>query len=165
VKTARALCLILVSYLWILVSQPSHAIIDTNSNTLSDLWEKSFNNNQLFPNTANYLPQADPDKDTWTNAQEAEAGTNPFNSNPPLGLVRLKITTIPAVYYTSPETGLLTLATPTAFVVKWPTLVGKQYTLLFSSDLSPGSWLPVGTPVIGQGTLSYHRHRPDQRRW
>ncbi len=149
-KTSRTF-LTLLSGLWILASQPSQAIIDTNSNTLSDLWEKSFNSNQLFPNTANFLPLADPDKDTWTNAQEAEAGTNPFNSNPPLGLVRLQITTIPAVYYTSPETGLPALLTPAAFVVNWPTLVGKQYTLLFSPDLSSGSWLPVGTPMMGDG--------------
>lgn len=150
-KNPRFILLSLVSGLWILASQVTHAIIDTNSNTLSDLWEKAFNGNQLFPATANFLPLADPDKDTWTNAQEAEAGTNPFNSNPPLGLVRLQITTIPAVYHTSPETGQLTLTTPAAFVVNWPTLVGKQYTLHVSTDLSPGSWLTVGTPMLGDG--------------
>jgi Concanavalin A-like lectin/glucanases superfamily/Bacterial TSP3 repeat len=152
VRTARAHFFLLVSYLWILASPSSQAIIDTNSNTLSDLWEKSFNSDQLFPATPNFLPLADPDKDSWTNAQEAEAGTNPFSSNPPLGFLRLQITTIPAVYYTSPETGLPALATPAAFLINWPTLVGKQYTLLVTPDLSPGSWLPVGPPIIGQGT-------------
>ncbi len=52
-----------------------HAIVDTNDNGLSDIWEKQYNENELFTET--FDPDADPDADGWTNAEEAAAGTNP----------------------------------------------------------------------------------------
>ena len=52
-----------------------HAIVDTNDNGLSDIWEKQHNDNELFSET--FDPQVDLDADGWTNAQEAAAGTDP----------------------------------------------------------------------------------------
>ena len=41
----------------------AHAILDQNQNGLSDLWEKQYNQGNLFPNT--FLPTSDPDLDGW----------------------------------------------------------------------------------------------------
>ncbi len=139
---------LLISGVWLLVSGFSFAILDTNSNTLSDLWEKEFNNNQLFPQT--FDPQADPDGDGWINEREAAAGTNPFQANPPDGIIRPHILHIPATYFTTPENGT-ELLTPEAFTLTWPTLTGKQYVLAASPDLTPGSWLSIGPPLIAAG--------------
>ena len=60
---------------------PLAAILDTNTNGMSDLWEKQHNNGELYP--ATFIPTADPDEDGWSNATEAVAGTDPFEPNPP----------------------------------------------------------------------------------
>lgn len=51
-----------------LLAPAAFAILDTNNNGVSDLWERDFNNGSLFDEF--FDPQADPDKDGWTNAQE-----------------------------------------------------------------------------------------------
>lgn len=135
---------------WILASGLSHAILDTNNNGLSDFWERDFNNGTLFDEF--YDPQGDADTDGWTNAQEAAAGTNPFDPNPPDGMVR------PATALISPE----------VLSVTWPTLTGKQYSLFFSPDLTQESWLPVGTPFIadgGESTYYFYVNVSDKRFW
>jgi hypothetical protein len=48
---------VLLSGIWILASGFSHAILDTNSNGLSDVWERQHNAGVLF--AANFNPQAD----------------------------------------------------------------------------------------------------------
>ncbi len=115
------------------------AILDTNNNGLSDFWERDFNNGTLFDEF--FDPQADSDADGWTNVQEAAAGTSPFDANSPDGMVGPQITHISEV----PE------VTPEAVTITWQTLAGKQYTLLFSPDLTEGSWLPVGDPFVANG--------------
>lgn len=72
-----------VFILFIFLTTSAHAIVDTNENGLSDLWEKHVNNGNLLPNLD---PQADPDGDGWTNQQEASAGTHLLDSNPPDGI-------------------------------------------------------------------------------
>ena len=139
--------LFLVSGFWILASLPAPAIVDTNNNTLSDIWEKQYNNGSLL---TNLNPQADPDSDGWTNMQEAAAGTNPFNPNPPNGFIRPNIVHIPATYIPGTN-GNPVIFTPEAITLTWPTLAGKQYTLHYSPDLSEGSWQPVEAPYIGNG--------------
>jgi hypothetical protein len=135
---------------FILLTHTAHAILDTNSNTLSDLWEKQFNNQQLFPTTAGHLPDDDPDGDGWTNIREAAAGTNPFESNPPDGIVRPAILHFPATSSVDPNDGTV-LSTPEAFSLTWPTLTGKQYTLSASPDLTQEGWITIGPPFIAAG--------------
>ena len=60
------LSVFLVSCFWLLASPTAQAIVDTNNNGFSDLWERHFNSRELFPPT--FDPQADPDSDGWTNA-------------------------------------------------------------------------------------------------
>ncbi|MGL4399602.1 MAG: hypothetical protein ACRCXD_07015 [Luteolibacter sp.] len=139
----------IVSTTCFLLAYPAHAIIDSNSNGMSDLWEETYNQLELFPST--FDPQADPDHDGWTNAQEAAAGTDPHNSNAPSGFIRPEITHSPAIWLDSNGDGIDEIDTPEAHVVTWPTLVGKQYTLLFSIDLAAGGWIPLGRPRIGEG--------------
>jgi hypothetical protein len=117
----------------LLFSLVAHAILDTNNNGLSDLWEKQYNDGNLFSNT--FLPTADPDTDGWNNRTEAAAGTDPFLANPPEGIV---------------ATTLLPSATTGTYTLSWPTRIGKRYQLQASTDLE--SWLPVGEPFIAENT-------------
>lgn len=87
--------LISISCVWILATGMSLAILAANSNGVSELWERNFNNGSLFD--ASFDPQGDPDADGWTNAQEAAAGTNPFVPNPPDGMIRPVTEYVPAV--------------------------------------------------------------------
>jgi hypothetical protein len=132
----------------LLAAPTAHAIVDTNENGLSDVWERHFNDGNLFPN--NFDPQANPDADGWSNEQEAAAGTDPFDGNSPVGIVRPVITHIPT-NYTTDANGDPAIVTPEAVTVTWPTLVGKQYTMESSFDLTAGSWFAVGEPEIGTG--------------
>ena len=105
----------------------SLAIVDTNENGLSDLWEQAHNNGDLFSET--YDPQADPDQDGWTNAQEAAAGTDPGDPNPPDGIIAPHLLHTPAVMGTDGN-GQPIIITPEILTVSWPTLIGKQYMTL-----------------------------------
>jgi hypothetical protein len=131
-----------------------HAILDTNANNLSDLWEKQHNNGNLFPNT--FLATNDEDQDGWTNAKEAIAGTNPFQANPPDGIVAVEIT--PSLV-------------PGAFTLTWPTLIGKNYQLKVSTDLV--TWTNLGDPItttqnthtIGINTTQPNNSIPENVFW
>jgi hypothetical protein len=127
----------------------SHAIVDSNQNGISDLWEKQHNNGQLFPSS--FDPQADDDGDGRANALEATAGTNPGNGIPPAGFFAVEITHSPAVYLNDPDGGDPQLVIPEAFLATWSALPGKQYTLFATPDLSPGSWLQIGPPIVETG--------------
>ncbi len=135
---------------FILLTHTAHAILDSNSNTLSDLWEKQFNNQQLFPTTAGHLPDDDPDGDGWTNIREAAAGTNPFEANPPDGIVRPAILHFPATSSVDPNDGTAVF-TPEAFSISWPTVAGKQYALSASPDLTQEGWITIGPPFVAAG--------------
>gem|GEM_PF-2243731 len=129
--------------LFALCAFPASAILDTNSNGLSDLWERMYNEEELFLTTDfPYSLQDDMDGDGWTNAQEAAAGTNPFDPNPPDGLIRPDIVHIPAVWIDTDFDEIPdTISTPEAIIITWPTITGKQYALMVSPDLV--EWLPV----------------------
>lgn len=126
----------------------AHAILDTNNNGVSDLWEREFNNGQLLQ--PDFNPLADSDGDGWTNEMEAAANTNPFEANPPDGTVRTDTLHIPATYFTNPENETV-LLTPEAYEINWPTVAGKRYTLSATPDLAAGSWFPIGDPFIAFG--------------
>jgi hypothetical protein len=115
--------------LLISLHSPSQAILDQNHNGLSDVWEKQQNYGVLFPNT--FLAAADDDNDNWTNAQEAIAGTNPFDANAPNGIVAVTLT--PSFV-------------SSAYTLSWYTQLGKSYQLEASSDLI--NWLDVGMPLV-----------------
>jgi hypothetical protein len=104
---------------------PLAAILDTNTNGMSDLWEKQHNNGELY--SATFFPTADPDQDGWDNATEAVAGTDPFEPNPPDGIV---------------VTQLEPSQTQGAYTLTWPTIVGKRYRFQASYDLD--TWSSVG---------------------
>jgi len=131
---------------------PAFAILDTNNNGLSDLWERAYNGGDLFPiDVFPYRPGDDSDGDGWTNEQEAAADTNPFDPNPPDGLIRPDIVHIPEVLGETPE----------AVTITWPTIVGKQYTLLYSPDLV--EWLPVPDETfIGNGSVVSYNYTLDE---
>jgi len=127
------------------VTTPAQAILDTNTNGLSDVWEKQHNNGTLFPNT--FLATNDEDQDGWTNAKEAIAGTDPFQANPPDGIVAVEITTS---------------LVPGAFTLSWPTLIGKNYQLKVSTDLV--TWTSLGDPITttqNTHTIGINTTQPD----
>lgn len=133
---------------------PAHAQLDTNANGMSDVWERQFNRDnpgELF-DSANpaHHPEADPDGDGWTNHQESIAGTDPFDGNPPEGMIATQITYLKdQEEETSPEypDGRMIDLT----IISWDTLPGKEYTVVFSPDLSAGSWLAADVPYYGDG--------------
>ncbi len=137
-----------------ILTTQTQAILDTNANALSDLWEKQHNSGNLFAPTI--LATNDEDLDGWTNAQEAAAGTDPFNPNPPDGIVTVTIT--PSL-------------TAEAFTLTWPTLVGKNYQLKVSTDLV--TWSNLGDPIstyenthsIGVNTIQTDNSIPDNVFW
>ncbi len=136
----------------------AHAILDTNENDLSDVWERAYNSGELFDTSFNL--QADPDSDGWTNALEAIAGTDPFDANSPDGFVRPVISHIPAVLGDIDESGVPEIITPDAFTLTWLTIAGKQYGLLYSPDLI--EWLAIEPTFIGNGSeLEYGIPLPD----
>lgn len=127
-----------------IVTTQAQAILDANSNALSDLWEKQHNNGNLLPNT--FLATSDNDKDGWTNAKEAIAGTNPFEANPPDGIVALTIT--PSLIEGS-------------YTLTWNTLVGKNYQLKVSTDLI--NWSNLGDPITtsqNTNTIGVNTNQP-----
>jgi hypothetical protein len=126
----------------------AYAILDTNNNGLSDVWERTYNGGHLF---SSINPQADDDGDGWTNEQESAAGTDPFDSNAPDGFVRLQTAHIPEVLGEINESGIPDVITPEAVTVTWPTIPGKQYTLLYSPDLVEWLLVPDET-FIGNGS-------------
>ena len=127
----------------------AHAILDTNDNGLSDVWERTYNNGDLFDSS--FDPQADPDSDGWTNEMEAIAGTDPFDANTPDGYMRPALSRIPAVLGEIDESGVPEVITPDAFILTWQTIAGKQYCLLYSPDLI--EWLPLEQAFIGNGSV------------
>jgi hypothetical protein len=136
-----------LSALWLLASGITSAIVDINDNGISDLFERQYNNDELFPET--FEPDDDSDGDGWTNAEEAAAGTDPFSPLAPEGLIRPAVAHYPAIM--GEENGQTVVITPEAVTVTWPTIAGKQYTIRASVDLEEGTWLPVGEPFIATG--------------
>lgn len=118
-----------------LFSIPAHAIIDSDGDRLSDIWELQYGLSTTWNDYESH--NDDWDGDGWGLLKEAIAGTDPYSAAMPAGLIAAEITQT---------------ATPGTFSVSWPTLVGKQYQLVVSPDLTENSWVPVGAPIVGEGT-------------
>ncbi len=109
----------------------------------------TYHGGQLLPST--FVPEADADGDGWTNGQEAAAGTNPFDADPPAGMVRPTTTILPIFWADLDADGESDPVNPAAIILSWPTVPGKLYTLSYSPDLSVGSWSNVDDAFIGNG--------------
>jgi len=149
------------------------APLDTNANGMSDVFERHYNQGELFnPADPGHHPDADPDGDGWSNLHESIAGTDPFSGKPPEGLVVCHMTYLAnqeeAPNPEFPNGRLIDLA-----ILSWDSLPGKQYTLLFSSNLEAGSWTAVDTPHTGEGypiavpviLTDIEGHSPDRLIW
>jgi len=131
--------LFLCSFLLMLSSRPASAILDTNNNGLSDVWERIYNNGDLFPSS--FDPLGDDDSDGWTNAEEAVAGTDPESSASPDGLVRPEVAILHDVSLDLDNNGIEFYAE--VATITWPVIAGKLYTLLYSPDMTEDSWIPL----------------------
>ncbi len=112
-----------------ILTTSAHAILDENQNGLSDVWEKQYNNNALFP--PEFSPTTDPDQDGWNNLTESIAGTNPNNATPPHDILKPHIQPNPAQGF---------------FHIDHPTILGKNYQLQGSPDLL--SWLTISDATL-----------------
>lgn len=119
---------------------PASAILDTNSNGMSDLWERQFNDQQLFG--ASFLPLNDDDGDGWSNGEEATAGTDPRNADSPDGMLQPELTILHDVSLDLDGNGIDESYAEVARIA-WPIIAGKQYTLQCSTDLTDTSWVAV----------------------
>jgi hypothetical protein len=120
-RASLLVCLILVSAL------PLRAQIDLNGNNLSDIWELRYNAGALAPG-------GDADGDGETNAEEAAAGTNPFEPT-----ILIKITNL--------------ARDGDGVHVTFPTEQGKRYQLQAAAALTgaPNDWVDVGSPLAPNG--------------
>lgn len=132
---------------------PAHAFLDVNENGVSDIWERAYNGGELF---LTFNPNGDPDGDGWTNAQEAIAGTNPFDSSAPQGIVKAAVAQHPAI--------------PSVFTVTWKPVPGKVSNLMVSPDLvswtSFDSFPSSDTPIVlGIDATNEDNTQPDKLFW
>ncbi len=147
-----------------------HAQLDTNGNGMSDVWERHFNDGQLY--SPAFLPGDDPDGDGQNNLSEAAAGTAPLQFDPPMGHLAQKIRHVPAVWFSEPEEEPVLLS-PEAFEIEWHGILGKQYSLHVSPDLGVDNWITVGDSIMGYdepiiiGNLATHSDgtMPDKLFW
>ncbi|WP_367872279.1 LamG-like jellyroll fold domain-containing protein [Luteolibacter sp. Populi] len=123
-----------------------HAMIDADHDGMSDIWEQQNGFAISGTQPANQLPGADPDQDGWTNLEESQAGTNPNSSSIPTGMLKPSVLRHPEF--------------PSVFVVSWPSLLGKQYKLQVSPDLSSGNWVVIGDPIMGTGQIVEYGMEP-----
>jgi subtilisin family serine protease len=98
--------------------------VDTDANGLPDWWEL-----QYFGHLTGTDPNADPDHDGMSNLEEWLAGTNPTNASSCLRLI--------AIFTNNPN----------AFVVRWPSVAGKNYWLERSTNLLTGFNAVVQTNI------------------
>jgi hypothetical protein len=112
----------------------AYAMLDSNTNGMSDVWEKSHNSNSLFVVTnTQHSPEADPDGDGVCNSMEAIAGTNPFSTIGDIGKFELKIEKIPQLNVVR---------------LNWFGITNKYYEIEYSLNLQ--DWNALGEGFLGE---------------
>src|SRR4051794_13344964 len=109
---------------WLSLRAPA---VDQNHNSMSDIWEMIYGASALAPGS-------DADGDGFTNAQEAKAGTNPFDSN-----------SFPLL-----QPGPFAASIPQ---FTWDSFPGKRYTIQSRMNLTSGAWTNEAQ-LIASGSLS-----------
>jgi Pectate lyase superfamily protein len=120
----RALVLFLVCAA---LSGSALAIVDSNTNGMSDVWEAVYG-------AMGVSPSDDPDGDGQNNYQESVAGTDPWDAS--------------SVFRVTNFTAL-----PQAYLVRWMSVAGKRYQLEGTTSNDNGGFQAVGSPVVGTGGL------------
>jgi hypothetical protein len=103
---------------------------DYNFDGLEDTFQRTY-----FPlfTTPEAVPQADPDGDTMTNYAEFIAGTNPTNAASVFKFLSVTRTNQTAT-------------------LRWLGGIGKRYQVSYSTNLTAGPWLSLGSPVTAAST-------------
>ena len=176
------------------LATPAHALIDTDTDGLGDIWE-NIHGFHIGPNPpANQAPTADPDGDGFTNLKESLAGTDPLDRE---DFPKLAFAQTPAVYeplppgaepppsppppaapfdpnYIPPPPAPATpriLLDPPVSILTWPTVPGKTYEAFPSEDLAgwaiaTGAFLGSGTPLTFESENLYEDGTaPDKLFW
>jgi hypothetical protein len=117
--------LYLVGILLAAGNSTSRAILDVNTNQISDVWEAAYN-------CVGLAPDADSDSDGSTAFEESVAGTDPYDAS---SVLRLRVT------------GYLR----SGHLVRWASVEGKRYQLEASVSPADGTWVPLDPPVTGTG--------------
>jgi hypothetical protein len=108
----------------------SPAFPDYNFDGLDDRFQRQYFPRWTAPEAG---PNADPDGDGFTNAQEYIAGTNPVDPNSVLRVDAVRLQASGAA-------------------VAWPSATGRKYQLLGRNPINGiRGWQPVGSPVIATG--------------
>ncbi len=113
----------LVVILALFTTHRATAMIDLNTNTVSDVWEQIYGASGLAPG-------ADSDGDGYSNLQEALAGTDPLNPN--------SVPKIASSAYAA-----------STFSVTIPCELGKQYQLQSIASLGSTNWI-VETNIVAR---------------
>ncbi|MFK7910114.1 MAG: DUF1800 family protein [Akkermansiaceae bacterium] len=108
-----------------------NAIVDLNSNGISDVWENKYNASPLVVDAA--AKAADEDGDGQSNEDEAVAGTNPRDP--------LSVHKVGAITHSGSD---VTLTCPTE--------KGKRYQIFISDSLQSLSWSGHGSPEVASGS-------------
>lgn len=114
-----------VTPLAVLVSKSALALIDVNSNTISDVWEAVYGDVSSW--------DEDLDHDGFSNQEEALAGTDPHDPR------------------SFPSSGELIPQGNAVWISRLPTIRGILYKASISGDLK--NWHPVADPVVGTGKV------------
>jgi len=154
------------------LTTPAHALIDTDTDGLGDIWENIHGFHIGANPPANQAPSADPDGDGFTNLQESTAGTNPLDRE---DFPKLAFSLTPPVYeplppgaepppssppptdpfdpnYIPPPPALVIpriLLDPPVSTLTWHTVPGKSYEAFPSENLS--DWTTTTGAFLGAG--------------
>ena len=117
----KAAVLLLICLVLLSSPMPLKAAIDRNGNGMSDIWELTYGASAL-------PPSVDTDGDGYSNLQESQAGTDPFNRD---SFPRLTIL----------------LISPDSLEISWDTVAGKWYSLQSRPSITQ-PWTN-SSPVLG----------------